>query len=145
LNPIQAYLTSLGWIVEYLVDVRNGDLDKMGYVPAGFYGGGFLGRLLLAEPTHRFGERRMIFIYIVLCLALELVFWLVPDIITEAVAISFLGFFSGPFFATVRTSILCVRDDINVTRVYPLHRSSLPLKSGRLRSVRIYITINASK
>jgi fucose permease len=117
----------------------------MGYVPAGFYGGGFLGRLLLAEPTHRFGERRMIFIYIVLCLALELVFWLVPDIITEAVAISLLGFFSGPFFATVRTSISCLREDINVTRVYPLHRSSLPLKSGRLRSVRIYITINASK
>ncbi|KAL2786756.1 major facilitator superfamily domain-containing protein [Aspergillus keveii] len=95
-----AVITAGGWIVEYLVDVRNGDLDKMGYVPAGFYGGGFLGRLLLAEPTHRFGERRMIFIYIVLCLALELVFWLVPDIITEAVAISLLGFFSGPFFAT---------------------------------------------
>ncbi|KAL2851561.1 major facilitator superfamily domain-containing protein [Aspergillus pseudoustus] len=95
-----AVITAGGWIVEYLVDVRNGDLDKMGYVPAGFYGGGFLGRLLLAEPTHRFGERRMIFVYIVLCLALELVFWLVPDIITEAVAISLLGFFSGPFFAT---------------------------------------------
>ncbi|KAJ0419869.1 major facilitator superfamily domain-containing protein [Aspergillus carlsbadensis] len=95
-----AVITAGGWIVEYLVDVRNGDLDKMGYVPAGFYGGGFLGRLLLAEPTHRFGERRMVSIYIVLCLALELVFWLVPDIITEAVAISLLGFFSGPFFAT---------------------------------------------
>ncbi|OJJ08126.1 hypothetical protein ASPVEDRAFT_155847 [Aspergillus versicolor CBS 583.65] len=95
-----AVITAGGWIVEYLVEVRNGDLDKMGYVPAGFYGGGFLGRLLLAEPTHRFGERRMIFVYIILCLALELVFWLVPHIITEAVAISLLGFFSGPFFAT---------------------------------------------
>ncbi|KAL4781251.1 major facilitator superfamily domain-containing protein [Aspergillus varians] len=95
-----AVITAGGWIVEYLVDVRDGDLDKMGYVPAGFYGGGFLGRLILAEPTHRFGERRMIFIYVVLCFALELVFWLVPDIITEAVAISLLGFFSGPFFAT---------------------------------------------
>ncbi|KAL4797811.1 major facilitator superfamily domain-containing protein [Aspergillus venezuelensis] len=95
-----AVITAGGWIVEYLVEVRNGNLDKMGYVPAGFYGGGFLGRLILAEPTHRFGERRMVFLYVVLCLALELVFWLVPDIITEAVAISFLGFFSGPFFAT---------------------------------------------
>ena len=91
----------VGWIVEYLVDVRNGDLDKMGYVPAGFYGGGFLGRLLLAEPTYRFGDRRMVLVYIVLCVALELVFWLVPNIVTEAVAISLLGFFSGPFFATV--------------------------------------------
>lgn len=48
----------------------------MGYVPAGYYGGAFLGRLVLAEPTYRFGERRMIGIYVALCLALELVFWL---------------------------------------------------------------------
>ncbi|KAL4742442.1 major facilitator superfamily domain-containing protein [Aspergillus similis] len=95
-----AAITAGGWIVEYLVDVRNGELDKMGYVPAGFYGGSFIGRLLLAEPTYRFGERRMILIYVVLCVALELIFWLVPNIITEAVAISLLGLFSGPFFAT---------------------------------------------
>ncbi|KAE8355479.1 major facilitator superfamily domain-containing protein [Aspergillus coremiiformis] len=95
-----AVITAGGWVVEYLVHVRNGDLRDMGYVPAGFYGGGFLGRLVLAEPTYRWGERRMIFIYILLCVGLELVFWLVPDIITEAVAISLLGFFSGPLFAT---------------------------------------------
>ncbi|KAL4892236.1 major facilitator superfamily domain-containing protein [Aspergillus ambiguus] len=95
-----AVITAGGWIVEYLVHVRDGNLKDMGYVPAGFYGGGFLGRLILAEPTYRLGERRMIFIYVLLCLALELVFWLVPNIITEAVAISLFGFFSGPFFAT---------------------------------------------
>ena len=72
----------------------------MGYVQTGYYGGAFLGRILLAEPTHRYGERTMILIYTVLCLALQLVFWLVPSIIAGAVAISFLGFFSGPFFAT---------------------------------------------
>lgn len=66
----------VGWIVEYLVHVRNGDLNDMGYVPAGFYGGGFLGRLILAEPTYRWGERRMVFIYVLLCVGLELVFWL---------------------------------------------------------------------
>ncbi|KAE8154699.1 major facilitator superfamily domain-containing protein, partial [Aspergillus avenaceus] len=95
-----AVITAGGWIVEFLVHVRNGDLKDMGYVPAGFYGGGFLGRLILAEPTYRLGERRMVFVYVLLCVALELVFWLVPNIITEAVAISLLGFFSGPFFAT---------------------------------------------
>ncbi|EIT74579.1 MFS transporter, putative [Aspergillus oryzae 100-8] len=99
-----AVITAGGWIVEYLVHVRNGDLNDMGYVPAGFYGGGFLGRLILAEPTYRWGERRMVFIYVLLCVGLELVFWLVPNIITEAVAISLLGFFSGPFFATVSFS-----------------------------------------
>ncbi|KAH1846503.1 hypothetical protein KXX54_009094 [Aspergillus fumigatus] len=95
-----AAITAGGWIVEYLVDVRDRDLKDMGYVPAGFYGGGFLGRLLLAEPTYRWGERRMIFLYVVLCVGLQLMFWLVPNIITEAVAISLFGFFSGPFFAT---------------------------------------------
>ncbi|KAJ5852325.1 uncharacterized protein N7529_011710 [Penicillium soppii] len=95
-----ATITAGGWMVEYLVNVRDGDVTEMGYVPAGFYGGGFLGRLILVEPTHRLGERRMIFVYAVLCVGLQLVFWLVPNIITEAVAVSLLGFFSGPFFAT---------------------------------------------
>lgn len=66
----------LGWVVTFLVDVRKGDLAEMGYVSAGFAGGGFLGRLLLAEPTHRFGERRMIFLYILIALAMQLCFWL---------------------------------------------------------------------
>ncbi|GAB1201186.1 hypothetical protein APSETT444_010574 [Aspergillus pseudonomiae] len=61
-----AVITAGGWIVEYLVHVRDGDLKDMGYVPAGFYGGGFLGRLILAEPTYRLGERRMVFIYVLL-------------------------------------------------------------------------------
>ncbi|KAJ5794001.1 Major facilitator superfamily domain general substrate transporter [Penicillium paradoxum] len=95
-----ASVTAGGWMVEYLVQVRNGDVKEMGYVPAGFFGGAFLGRLILAEPTHRLGERRMIFLYALLCVGLQLVFWLVPNIITEAVAVSLLGFFSGPFFAT---------------------------------------------
>lgn len=72
----------------------------MGYVQVGFAAGLFSGRILLAEPTKRLGERRMIFIYAVLCLGLELLFWLVPNIITGAVSISIFGFFSGPFFAT---------------------------------------------
>lgn len=32
-------LTASGWVVEYLVDVRDGDLDRVSYVPAGFSGG----------------------------------------------------------------------------------------------------------
>lgn len=71
-----AVLTASGWVVEYLVQVRDGDLSLMGNVPAGLNGGTFLGRLLLAEPTYRYGERRMVFIYTILCLAFQLVFWL---------------------------------------------------------------------
>lgn len=73
----------------------------MGYVPSGFYGGVVLGRLLLAEPTHRFGEFRMLLLYTTLCFAMQLVFWLVPNLISSAITFSLMGFLLGPFFAAV--------------------------------------------
>lgn len=73
---IGSQITSNGWVVEYLVEVRGGDLSQMGYVPAGFNGGCLLGRLLLAEPTYRLGEKRMVFFYCCLAIALQVVFWL---------------------------------------------------------------------
>lgn len=99
--PWLNFLTSAGWIVEFLVDVRHGDLSKVGYVPAGSYGGVFLGRLLLAEPTHRFGERRMLLLYAAICFVMQLVFWLVPNLFSSIVMFSMMGFFLGPFFAAV--------------------------------------------
>ena len=71
-----AALTASGWVVEYLVQVRHGELSHMGYVPAGFSGGCLISRLLLAEPTHRFGEKRMVLSYIILACVFQLVFWL---------------------------------------------------------------------
>lgn len=68
-------LTASGWVVEYLV-ARGGNLSQMGFVPAGFSGGTLLGRLLLAEPIHRYGERRVIFGYIVAAIVFQLIFWL---------------------------------------------------------------------
>ncbi|XEU99697.1 hypothetical protein FSHL1_004984 [Fusarium sambucinum] len=97
---IGAVLTASGWVVEYLVDVRNGDINQMGFVSAGFNGGSLLGRLFLAEPIHRFGVRRMIFGFTIISIALQILFWLVPNIIAASIAISLLGFFMGPYFAT---------------------------------------------
>lgn len=102
-------ITAGGWVVEYLVSARNGRLPDVGYVSAGFWGGIFLGRALLAEPTHRFGERRMSMLYCFLILGFQLVFWLVPNIISSAVAICLLGFFYGPLFATVRGISHCLK------------------------------------
>ncbi|KAH9909982.1 MFS general substrate transporter [Xylariomycetidae sp. FL2044] len=95
-----AWFTAGGWVVEFLTTVRGGNLANMGYVPTGFYGGMLAGRLLLAEPTFRFGEQRMIVVYSALCVVLQLIFWIQPNIIGSAVALSLMGFFSGPFFAT---------------------------------------------
>ena len=72
----------------------------MGYVPTGFWAGLFLGRLLLAEPTHRLGEQRCLTGLVVICLGLQLLFWLVPNLIAGVVAFALMGFFFGPFFAT---------------------------------------------
>ncbi|KAI1447178.1 MFS general substrate transporter [Annulohypoxylon stygium] len=95
-----AGMTAGGWVVEFLTTVRGGDLSSIGYVPTGMYGGMLAGRMLLAEPTFRYGEQRMILVYSALCVALQLVFWLQPNIVGSAVALSFIGFFTGPFFAT---------------------------------------------
>lgn len=98
-----------GWVVEYLVRVRKGNLSSVGYIPTGYYGGGFLGRLLLAEPTNRYGERRMVFICIILCVALQVMFWTIPNIVAGGVLISALGFFSGPFFVSVSDVCQCTQ------------------------------------
>ncbi|KAF3915652.1 hypothetical protein ABW21_db0209609 [Orbilia brochopaga] len=95
-----ASVTGGGWSVEFLVQVRGGELSKMGYVAAGQNGGLFLGRLLLAEPTKRFGERPTILVCCILTLAFQIVFWQVRNIAADIAAISLVGFFSGPFFAT---------------------------------------------
>ncbi|KAL7271777.1 hypothetical protein RUND412_005440 [Rhizina undulata] len=97
---VGAEVTAGGWVVEFLIRVRKGTPSKVGYVASGFWGGLTLGRFGLADITHRFGERRMLAIYICLCLAVQLVFWFVPDIVTDAVMISLLGVFLGPSFPT---------------------------------------------
>lgn len=95
-----AAITAGGWIVEFLVVVRDGRLSQVGYISSAYMGGTALGRILLAEPTFRFGEKRMLLLYSVTALALQIVFWRVPNIVVNAVSVSFLGFVLGPFFAT---------------------------------------------
>ncbi|KAL3427933.1 glucose and galactose transporter [Phlyctema vagabunda] len=95
-----ATFTAGGWIVEYLVTIRNVKLSKAGYVPSAFYGGTVVGRLLLPEPTYRFGEKRMLLLYALLCCALELVFWRVDNLIANTIVVAGMGFFLGPNFAT---------------------------------------------
>ncbi|RPA82476.1 MFS transporter [Ascobolus immersus RN42] len=89
-----------GWVVEFLVEVRKGDLTQMGYVPVGFNAGLTLSRLLLPPLTHRWGEKLMVSIYMAISTVFLLVFWLVPNIVANAVALSIIGFFLGPVFAT---------------------------------------------
>ena len=84
-------MTVAGWIVQFLVAVRHGEPEKVGYVASIFWCGFTLGRIALADVTHRFGERHMVFIYITLAVIFQLMFWLIPSILINAISVCLLG------------------------------------------------------
>lgn len=81
-----------------MINVRHASPYASGISATGFWAGMAAGRAGLGFVTERFGERLCITIYLVICLALQLLFWLVPQYIVSAVAVAFLGFFLGPMF-----------------------------------------------
>ncbi|KAF6795362.1 major facilitator superfamily transporter [Colletotrichum musicola] len=87
-----------GWIVTFMLRVRKASAYASGISATGFWAGQALGRACLGFVTERFGERLCITIYLAICVALQLLFWLVPQFIVSAVAVAFLGFFLGPLF-----------------------------------------------
>lgn len=50
-----------------------------------------VGRLGLSFLTSRLGEFRSVLLYLGLAVVLELIFWLVPSLITSAVTVALLG------------------------------------------------------
>ncbi|KIM47167.1 hypothetical protein M413DRAFT_16581 [Hebeloma cylindrosporum] len=86
-----------GWIVTYVIQVRGGG-PSAGYISSGFFGGLTLGRVILLWVNKKVGERRVMFIYALLAIGLELVVWLVPSLIGGAVAVSLVGVFLGPMY-----------------------------------------------
>ena len=78
--------------------VRDGSAFSSGLTATGFWLGMTVGRVGLGFVTPRLGERFAIIVYSLCALALQLVFWLVPQFIVSAVAIALVGFFIGPFF-----------------------------------------------
>ncbi|KAL5366459.1 major facilitator superfamily domain-containing protein [Aspergillus floccosus] len=87
-----------GWVVDFMVQARHGKPYESGLIPTGFWAGVTMGRLVLGFVNDWLGERVAISIYLAISIALELVFWLVPKFVVSAVAVSLLGFFTGPLF-----------------------------------------------
>nr|GAT48810.1 predicted protein [Mycena chlorophos] len=98
-----------GWIVSFLISRRSGSAAT-GYVSSGFFGGLTLGRVILIPINKRLGERRVVFIYGVIAIGLELVIWLVHSLIGDAIAVSFVGLVMGPLFPIAIT---------HTTKVFP--------------------------
>ncbi|KAF2691109.1 MFS general substrate transporter [Lentithecium fluviatile CBS 122367] len=87
-----------GWIVKFMLEVRKGGDFASGMTATGFWMGITIGRIILGFVTPRLGEKLAIAIYLPLTMALELIFWLVPQFYVSAVAVALQGFFLGPLF-----------------------------------------------
>jgi fucose permease len=67
-------------------------------VTSGFWGGITLGRFLLSHPAHKIGEKLFVYIVILGAAVFELLVWLVPNVIGDAVAIAIVGLLLGPVY-----------------------------------------------
>jgi fucose permease len=119
-----------GWIVTFMLTVRDASPFASGMAATGFWLGMTIGRVTLGFVTPRIGEKRSVFvrlfctpfhtprlisntqIYIGITMALELLFWLVPQFYVSVVAVGLEGFFIGPLFPA---AVLAA------TRILPRH------------------------
>ncbi|KAE9365721.1 MFS general substrate transporter [Stipitochalara longipes BDJ] len=87
-----------GWLVTFMLKVRHGEPFPSGLVVTGFWLGLTFGRVILGFVTGKIGEKLAIAGYLIICMGLELCFWLIPNFIASAVFAGWLGFFLGPLF-----------------------------------------------
>ncbi|WEW60938.1 hypothetical protein PRK78_006426 [Emydomyces testavorans] len=89
-----------GWIVTFMINIRHGSAFASGMSATGFWLGLTVGRVILGFVTPRVfkTEKHAVVVYLLCTIALELLFWLVPEFYVSAVMVSFLGFFLGPLF-----------------------------------------------
>jgi len=87
-----------GWVVSFLISYRNGDPSNVGYVSAGFWAGITIGRFVLSHPAHRIGEKLAVVLLVAGAVAFQLLTWLIPNILGEAVMVSIVGLLLGPVY-----------------------------------------------
>lgn len=79
-----AEVSESGWFISYLINYRNGDPAKVGYVTSGFWAGITLGRFLLTHLAAPVGEKRFVYALGVGVIVFQLLSWLVPNVIGDA-------------------------------------------------------------
>ncbi|SPO05480.1 related to tetracycline resistance proteins [Cephalotrichum gorgonifer] len=90
-----------GWIVTFMIQVREAEPFASGMTATGFWLGMTIGRAAMGFVTPRVGVKLAISVYILAAMGLQLLFWLVPNFYISAVAVAFQGFFIGPLFPGV--------------------------------------------
>ncbi|KAK4494417.1 hypothetical protein PRZ48_014715 [Zasmidium cellare] len=104
-----AEVSESGWFISYLINYRDGDPAKVGYVTAGFWAGITVGRFTLTHLAHRVGERRFVFATGIGVICFQLMAWFIPSVAGDAVSVAILGLLLGPVYpcaATVFTKLL---------------------------------------
>lgn len=87
-----------GWVISFLIAVRKGDPSSVGYVTSGFWGGITVGRFLLSIPAQKIGEKVFVYGVVVGAAVFELLVWLVPNVVGDAVAVAIVGLLLGPVY-----------------------------------------------
>lgn len=87
-----------GWVITFLIKYRHGDPTSVGYVTAGFWAGITIGRLTLSHLAHKIGEKISVVGLTIGSIVLQLLVWLLPNVIGEAVAVAILGLLLGPIY-----------------------------------------------
>ena len=107
-----------GWVVTFMLRVRDGGAFESGLVATGFWLGITIGRVILGFVTARIGEKLAIAIYLIISVACELCFWLIPNFISSAIFAAWLGFFLGPLFpAAIIVATKVLPERLHVTAV----------------------------
>lgn len=109
-----------GWSSTFLLEVRNQSTSANAIV-SGFWAGIAFGRILLIPVTAWMGEELAVFVYLLCAIGLQLLVWLLPNIVANAVALALLGVFLGPAFpAMIRVCERTVRPRAHLTAAISL-------------------------
>ncbi|CDH57842.1 major facilitator superfamily mfs_1 [Lichtheimia corymbifera JMRC:FSU:9682] len=102
------------WGYTFLITARSSDTVAMAHVMSGYWAGICAGRLFLGFVTSRFGEKRMVYVYLTIIVAMLILLWLIPYIGANATALVVTGFTLGPIFPTT----VSVAHQIMPTKLY---------------------------
>lgn len=89
-----------GWLTSFMLRIRNGSAFASGLSSTGFWLGITVGRFLLGFVTARLfpTEKHAVAFYLTMCIATQLLFWLIPNFLVSAVMAGLLGFWLAPLF-----------------------------------------------
>jgi MFS family permease len=62
-------------------------------------------------PTGKLGQKRIVYIYLILTLILYLLFWLIPSIVASSVAVALVGVSLGPIYPCTMNVLSKLVDD----------------------------------